>query len=128
MHKLFIVFVVCTLFAFNACKMQAEPAIQKTQTKELCNKMDTMRIDGTYLGANLYFINPAVDCVDSTICFSTQKVIVNDSIIYKDEQLNGSAFEVPLKNIGYKMNTKIKMEVVYIDGYLPRIIHAQMHH
>jgi len=107
--------------------MQEEQSVKKAKTKELCNDFDTIRIDGTYLGANLYFINPLVDCIDTTICYTTQKVIVNDTIIFKEEQLNGSTFEVPLKNIGYKMNTKIKMELIHINGYLPRVLHKEIH-
>jgi len=122
-----IIFIICTFFAFSACKMQEEQSVKKAKTKELCNDFDTIRIDGTYLGANLYFINPLVDCIDTTICYTTQKVIVNDTIIFKEEQLNGSTFEVPLKNIGYKMNTKIKMELIHINGYLPRVLHKEIH-
>lgn len=115
------------VFAFVGCLTRHDISSAKNDSKDNCNDFDTLIINGTYIGANLFFTNPYVNCLDTTICFATKAVKINDTISLNFDEINSSAFEIPLRSTGYKMNTKIKLELIYIGGNRPKLLHPEVH-
>lgn len=84
-------------------------------------KAQTVVLEGSYRGSNLYIQNP-FDPSGTGSC--AQKVIVNGQEVYFKKS---TAFEIRLDSLGLTPGQKIKVEITHSPGCLPKLLQDQNH-
>ena len=126
MKKLILFFIGIIAFTFfTKCKISNKSVAPKIDNNFLCNDFDTLKVNGTFIGGDLFYSNPYVKCQDTSICYSVFYVSVNDTIKLKKKEIEKSSIKIPLKTINYKMNTKVKLEIIYLKNYEPKLLHVK---
>jgi hypothetical protein len=73
-------------------------------------------LEGRYQGKNLYVSNPYVGTG-----FCTKKVLVNEKEVAFED--SSSAYEIDLKNLGYKLGDSLTIKIFHKDDCQPRIMY-----
>ncbi len=75
-------------------------------------------LDGTYQGDDVYFQNP-YNSSDNSFCVT--EAYINDAPV---ENINSSAFEVPLSN--FKIGDYVRIKLVHRDYCKPRVLNPEV--
>jgi hypothetical protein len=92
-----------------------------------CSATTLLTIEGRYAGQNLYMMNPQLYCSDSTTCFTTISISINDTILIPSDSLASSAFEIPLTRYGFQNGDTIKIVVKHRAAQPPKLLNPEVH-
>lgn len=77
-------------------------------------------IEGVFRGANVYVMNPFTKTEHT---FSIESIFVNDKEYSED--IESSAFEIDLKQMGFKLGEDLRFCIKYKDSVMPSIINME---
>lgn len=83
-----------------------------------CAKQNTISLQGTYKGKNLFIENPQCNNEHSIESLSINGVKIN-------EEIKSSAIEIDLKEIGIKEGEKIAIEIKCKNNCKARILNSE---
>lgn len=83
--------------------------------------------EGTFQNKNHYMQNPLVNCSDSVSRFATASVTINDTIQLKTDDINASAFEIPLKNYNFKVGDPVRIVVKHYGCGAPKMLNPEVY-
>ncbi len=92
-----------------------------------CNTTYEKVFEGTFQNKNHYMQNPYVNCSDSVKRFATASVTINDTISMKFDDINLSAFEIPLKNYNFKIGDPVRIVVKHYECGVPRMLNPEVY-
>lgn len=92
-----------------------------------CNTTYEKVFDGNFQNKNQYMQNPYVNCTDSVTRFVTTNVTINDTISLPFDDINSSAFEIPLKDYNFKVGDPIHIVVKHYGCASPKMLNPEVH-
>lgn len=108
---------------------QVDVGIAKPKIMYDCNCVTTNEkvYDGNFQNKNQYMQNPYVNCTDSVTRFVTTSVTINDTISLPFDDINSSAFEIPLKDYNFKVGDPIHIVVKHYDCASPKMLNPEVY-
>lgn len=91
-----------------------------------CNTTYEKVFDGNFQNKNEYMQNPYVNCTDSVTRFVTTSVTINDTISLSFDDINSSAFEIPLKEYNFKIGDPIHIVVRHYGCGSPKMLNPEV--
>lgn len=88
-------------------------------------KLDTMLLKGNYFGKDLYVQNPQI-IVGKDSIYTAQQVLVNDSLVLSNMQLQTNAFAIPLTKLHLKEGETIVIKILQTQFGRVRILNPVM--
>lgn len=116
-----ILFVGCTKY-----KYYGEPAKPPAFDCDCITTYEKV-YDGNFQNKNQYMQNPYVNCTDSVTRFATTSVTINDTISMKFDDINSSAFEIPLKDYNFRIGDPIRIVVKHYGCGAPKMLNPEVY-
>lgn len=106
---------------------RSDPVVNVTRWDCDCTSITSKEYEGTYQQKNQYVQNPMVNCADSVARFVTVSVTINDTISIPFEDLNSSAFEIPLMSYGFKIGDPIHIVIRHYVSGSPKMLNPEIY-